>query len=423
VFQKTRKKFQELSREQQSMVFVFWIYKFVAIISGLFLAVFVYLQTQSISSFALYLATSHTALMIGFVGFGWLMGRLRISIRYNYVRAFGLFFLASLILVFLPHTFGWLLAYAIVQGIGNGVMWLTIHTMELVHTKDVGRDFYSSMVELGSQVMVVASPFIATASFIISETVLHTETYFLLFLLLPLASLAALPLLFRIPDYVPERVTLEKIRRLLAKRNVPALRYYVAGSFHYALQGVVVPVIAIVSLGTVINLGLTETVLGIVSVVAVLVLSHVRHPENRLRLMLQTIMLFLAAYAILFFFDASPIVYVVYALIVVVLKPILRVSEHVIDLYSVDMLKADGMSFYPGLLLRDFVLWIGRIVVPAAVAWLTVLIANDALLLKASIVLLGFLLLGSWAAARSLILATSHRHILPRKPDPSEMPV
>ncbi len=405
------------------MVFVFWIYKFVAVLSGIFLSVFVYLKTQSISAFVLYLAVNHTALMLGFVGFGMFMGARRISIRYNYIRAFALFFLAFLLLVLLPHTFAWLLLYAFLYGFGNGVMWLTIHTLELAHTKNEGRDFYSSMVELGSQVMVVIAPFVATASFLVSEKYLHTETYFLLFLILPLACLAALPLLFRIPDFVPPRVPLNDFRKFLIQRNVPALRYYATGSLHYALHGCVVPIMAIVSLGSAINLGLMETVLGTVSIIAIMVLSLVRHPENRLSLMLQTTVIFLVAYAMLFFFDASPIAYVAYALIVVLFKPILRVSEHVIDLYSVDLLRTNGDSFFPGLLFRDLVLWTGRILIPATMALLVAFIKNDVLVLKASVILLGVLLLGSWFAARALIQSASHRHALPRKPQTSEMPV
>jgi len=308
---------------------------------------------------------------VGFSGWGYVVAQRQISLKYNYLRAFTIYILSFLSLIFLPHDFGYLLLFAGFNGLGLGMFWVGVHSYEMLTTTEENRDFYSSMVSLGTQIFSTVSPLVATLSFYLSEQVFHLETFEILFWILPFVYLASLPFLFKLPDYTPKRIPHSEWKRLVFDPKLKKIRWYIfSGALPWGFRSALYPAISILSLKTVINIGLLQTLMGGVSILALVVLSHTRHEGNRLKILFYSVLGMMAAFSLLFFWDLSPWFFGLYSLCLTLLSPIYRVSEHVLDLKAMEQLSG-AHSFYPGLVYRDVLIWVGRSV---AIGFLLVLL-------------------------------------------------
>jgi len=360
MFQKTLHRFRELPDSTRAMIVLFWVYDFSQSIVGLFLNVFVFLETKSLFDLIIYNLVFFLFVGLGFSGWAYLLSRTQASLKYNYLRAFLIYILSFSVLIFLPHTFAYLLLFGALNGLGLGMFWVGVHGYEMLTTSNENRDFYSSMVSLGAQFFAILSPFIATLSFYLSSTIFHLETFQLLFWILPLVYLCSLPVIFKLPAYTPPKIpTVEWIRLFFSPALSTIRRYIFWGSLMAGLNSVLLPAIAILSLKTVLNLGIFQTLAGVFSILTILVLSHKRHEGNRVSILFYAIFSLILSLTLLLFWQESPVVYMLFSLLLILIQPIYRVSEHVLDLHSMDLLSGE-QGFYPGMVYRDIVIWLGR---------------------------------------------------------------
>ncbi|MFA6023779.1 MAG: MFS transporter [Candidatus Gracilibacteria bacterium] len=357
---KTLHRFRVLPDSTRAMVYLYWIYEFSQIIVGLFINIFVFELTQSLFSLALYNLVFFFFVALGFSGWGYMVAQRQISLRYNYLRAFTIYTVSFLLLLFFPRDFSHLLLFAAFNGLGLGMFWVGVHSYEMLTTTDKNRDFYSSMVSLGTQIFSILSPLIATASFYLSEYVFHLESFEILFWLLPFVYLCSFPFLFKLPEYTPKRIPHREWKRLFFAPNLRPIRAYIlAGGLPWGFRSTLIPALSLLSLKTVLNIGVLQTVVGGVSILTLLFLSHKRHEGNRVTILFYAVLLLSLSFGLLFFWDRSPAFFIVFSLVLTVVSPIYRVSEHVIDLQTMDRLTGDH-SFYPGLVYRDILIWVGR---------------------------------------------------------------
>lgn len=360
MFLKTLHRFRALPETTRAMVFLYWVYEFSQTIVGLFLNVFVFLETRSLLSLILYNFVFAFFIMLGFSGWGALMARWQISLKYNYLRAFTLYIFSFFCLIFLPREFAYFLLFAALNGLGLGMFWVGVHGYEMLTTNNKNRDFYSSMVTLGSQIISILSPLVATVSFTLSEKVFHLETFEILLWILPFIYLSSLPFLFKLPHYTPPRIPKQEWKRLFFDKKLRPMReYIVAGGLPWGFHSTLYAALSILSLKTVINLGLFQTAAGLFSVLLILFLSHKRHEGNRVKILFHAVLGLMLSAGVLLFWQVSPLVFIGVSLAMIVLKPIYRVSEHVIDLQVMEKLTGEH-SFYPGIVYRDIIIWIGR---------------------------------------------------------------
>lgn len=386
------------------MIGLFWVYEFSQIIISVFLSTFVFIQTQSLVALTWYYVFMFTGCMIGFVLWGLIMAQFRVSMRLNYLRAFAIYICSFFFLLFFPHTLSFLLAFSLFNGVGLGMFWLGVHSYEMIHTDNSNRDFYSSMVTLGSQIFAVISPLVATSSFLLSEKIFHMETFTLLLWGLPFIYLFALPFIFQLPDYYPQKIDMKEVRRLFVDKKLQVARlYYIFGDYDYALRGVVIPFFALSALGTVVHIGVLETIVGALAIFAIVILAHFRHAGNRIQIMLYAVCGLAVAEVFLFFSHLHWVFYVTYSLIAVFMRPIFRVSEHVVDLESVDLIKSDLHDFYPGLLYRDFMLWVGRMSAFLFIFFLAFFIKDNLLLGKIVVASIIVVLFVKWWCAKMVV--------------------
>ncbi len=408
MFTLTLRRFRGLPKETKAMVWLYFVYDFAEVLVGIFLNIFVFLQTDSILKLGTFNLFGFTGIILGFSVWGILVSHFKLSMRLNYLKSFAVYIASFLILIFLPHTEFYLYLFGLINGIGLGIFWVGVHSYEMLFTNDKNRDFYSSMVTAISQTLRIVGPAIATLTFIISERVLQIETFKLLFAIIPFVYLLSLPFIFSLPDYFPERIPLREWKRLFFDKKIKyARRYYIMQGFGWGFYAPTLAIIAIYSMGTVVNVGILETIVGIVSVLSVIFLSHKRHEDNRLNIMFWAVLVESIGYSLLLAWHIGPHIYIIYTLMGILSYPIYRVSEHVIDLKSVELIKEkEDASFYSGMLYRDFILGFSRIGATTTIILLA-LIFSEATTLRIGIILLvinNFLI---WWAAKCLIEKTT----------------
>lgn len=362
MFLKTLNRFRALPESTRAMVFLFWVYEFSQLIVNMFLNLFVFLKTQSMMGLVIYNLVFFAAIFFGFCVWGYVMAQWQISLKLNYLRAFVVYVLSFLILLIFHNDFFVLLLFATLNGLGLGIFWVGVHGYEMLTTDQKNRDFYSSMVSAGAGVLAIFSPLVATLSFYLAEQVLHTETFTLLFWILPFVYLLSLPFIFKLPDFTPPRIPRTEIKRLFLSASLKDIRPYIfIAGVPWGVRAVILPTIMLYSLKTVINIGLFQTVVGILSVLVVIFLSHQRHEGNRLKILSFATLCFSVNFFLLSFWLTSPYVYMLYALVMVLIQPIHRVSQHVIDLHSMELLKEGKNHFYSGMLYRDVLITAARL--------------------------------------------------------------
>ena len=162
----------------RSLVFLYWIYSFVGSAIGVFLQIYLYELFSSVRLNIIAALISFTGIMIGFCVYGYVASLFRFNARHGFLLSFasmsiGIFAMAA------SHTFLQACMAMLLVGIGGGFFWLTIHTYELVETRDEERDIYSTVLSVGDQVFSLAGPAFATL-LILGAHLLHWGDFSLL---------------------------------------------------------------------------------------------------------------------------------------------------------------------------------------------------------------------------------------------------
>jgi hypothetical protein len=355
------REFKDLRPPVRALVTLSWVYFFSGSLLDVFLQVYLYESFSSLLLNVIATLVMFTGIMVGFVVCGYLASIFRINIQSGFALSF---FATAVSVPLLLMSTGATGAYCalFLNGIGQGLFWLTIHTFELTETANHERDFYSSVLSGGAIFLDLLGPAVATAFLVISAW-LGLGTYTLLFVFIPFVYLLGLPQFRHIRRYQPERVVWHDIRHFITDRRNMSAQPYLAGSgaYHF-LATLVPPLVAFSLLGSAFSVGVYSSLLAVFSAVCVLVLATVRTEKNRLPILV-TASVLLAVYTAFVGFEFTLTTFVLYSIALGVLNPIISVSAHVIDLQTMESVGRPKADFYATMLLRDFSLWVWRFVV------------------------------------------------------------
>ncbi len=360
MFKKTLARYRELRAPVKSLVFLFWIYVFTGSMLGIFTQIYLYERFSNIPLNVIATAIFYTGVFVGFVGFGYLASLFRWNIKHGFAWSFGIMAI-SVILLLLSGTTPLAMSAMFLMGVGEGLFWITIHTFELTETKDEERDFYSSVIGSGSQILILVGPSVATLLLYLSGNILGWGNFTLLFIVAPCVYLAGFFFLGHLRDYRPERVVWDDVKHFFSdRRNQVSQAYMVATGFKHVFQLTVSPLVVLFILGTALQVGVYNTLLSVFSALALLVLAHYRTPDNRLQFF-GVASILLALLTVWLGSQFTFFALVLYSIGAGILSPIMRVSSHVIDLQTMESIGRKDRDFFATMLLRDFVLWIGRV--------------------------------------------------------------
>jgi len=347
-------------RALRSLIYLFWIYSFVSRAVGSFSQIYIYEMFSSVQLNIIAAIVTFTGIMIGFCIYGTVAALYSLNAKHGFLLSF-LFTGLGLFLLPLAHDVPQACGAVAIRGIGSGLFWLTIHTYELMETSDHERDIYSTFLSAGDQIVSLASPAFATFLIWISHP-LGVGDFTLLFLAMPPLLLLGLPALAALKDYRPAPIGRHDLVYFLAdRRNQAAQIYLIGGSASYILQHVLIPLAAVTVLGGALNVGGFNTAFAIAGALALLVVGSRRRAENRL-FILGMSSIVLVALNLTLGFSLTLATLVVYTVGTSITQPIMRVSEHVIDLRTMDGMSHHASDFYPAMILRDAALWVWRTV-------------------------------------------------------------
>jgi Major Facilitator Superfamily len=355
--------FWSMRSRLRSLVFLFWIYSFVSQAVGLFSAIYIYKLFDSVQLNIVAAMASFTGIMISFCIYGWIAAQARLNAKYGFPLSF-VFTALGLILLTFASDVPQACAAVAIRGIGSGFFWLTIHTYELMESRDHERDIYSTFLSAGNQVITFTAPAFATFLIWLSHH-LGLGEFTLLFLATPPVFLLGLPSLGALKDYRPEPIARHDLVHFVAdRRNLAAQVYLMGGAATHILLNTLIPLASIVVLGTALNVGGFNTVFAIAGALALLAVGSRRRPDNRLTILgLSTIALM--ALNLMLGYSLTLTTLIVYTIGTSVMQPVMRVSQHVIDLKTMDGMAHAASDFYPAMILRDVALWIWRMTAAA----------------------------------------------------------
>jgi len=358
MFADTYRRFRAMRPSVRSLVFIYWIYDFTIGMAGIFVQLFLYQRFSSLELNIIATIVFYTGIMFGFCLPGVLATFWRANIKYGFPISFACLALALLYLAQAQDVSHACLAMFF-WGFGQGIFWLTVNTFELLETKPGERDYYSSVLSAGAQILGLAGPACATLLIWLSGSLLNLGTYTLLFVATPAVYLIGLPFFSGLRGYVPPRIRVMDLAHYFKDRASRGAHLYVFGKGVQDMVGVIVPQLAMFAiLGTALKVGIFDTFFAVFSAVCVLALARIRTNSNRLLIYGLTLSgLALATTLLGFLFTLSALI--AYTATRSLLGPLANVSSHVLDLAVMETGKSDT-DFYATMLIRDFFLWIWR---------------------------------------------------------------
>ncbi|HXW22577.1 MAG TPA: MFS transporter, partial [Rhodomicrobium sp.] len=217
-------RFWSMRRPVRSLVYLFWISSFVSGAVAASTQIYIYQVFTSVGLNIVAGIAMFTGCMIGFCVYGAIVAQCRLNAKHGFPLSF---IVTGLGLIFLPlaHDVTEACAAATVRGIGLGLFWLTIHTYELMETRDHERDVYSTFASTGDQIVTVASAAFATLLIWLSHN-LGAGDFTLLFFVTPPIFLFGLPSIGALPDYRPEPIKKHDLVHFLTDRHNQAAQIY-----------------------------------------------------------------------------------------------------------------------------------------------------------------------------------------------------
>ncbi len=355
--------FRSMRPRLRSLIFLFWVYSFVSRAVGTFSHIYIYKMFDSVQLNIVAAMANFTGIMLGFCVYGAIAAQFRLNAKRGFLLSFA-FTALGLILLPLAGDVREACGAVAVRGIGSGLFWLTIHTYELMESRDHERDIYSTFLSAGDQIITLASPAFATFLIWLSHD-LGLGEFTLLFLATPPIFLLGLPSLGALKDYRPKPIARHDLVHFVAdRRNQAAQVYLLGGAASHILMNSLIPLVSIAVLGSALNVGGFNTVFAFAGALALLAVGSRRRPENRLAILgLSSIAL--VALNLMLGFSLTLATLIVYTVGTSVMQPVMRVSQHVIDLKTMDGMAHGASDFYPAMILRDVALWVWRMAAAA----------------------------------------------------------
>ena len=358
MFAASYRQFMALRPSVRALVFVYWIYDFTLGMAGVFVQLFLYEQFASLELNIIATIIFYTGIMAGFCIPGVLATYLRLNIKYGFATSFVCMAAALLYLVQIrdiPHAY----IAMFLWGLGQGIFWLTFNTFELSETVREERDYYSSLLAAGGQILSLAGPACATLLTWLSGSVLHLGTFTLLFLVTPAVYLFGLFFFSRLRDYRPPRIRFVDLTHYFTDRNSRGAHLYVFGKGVQDTVGVLIPqLVTFTILGSALRVGIFDTLFALFSAVCVLALARFRTENNRL--LIYGVALGSIALATVFLgYLFTLVALVIFTAARSFFGPFANTSSHVLDLAVMETGRSDT-DFYATMIVRDAFLWLWR---------------------------------------------------------------
>lgn len=401
-------KFKELSLPNKSLVYLVWIFFLWNAIVTFFINVYIF---KAHNSYPILLATTiFFGLMSGisFILWWYAISKYRKDIKFSYYISYIFFILSFISLFFFKNDLHWAFIFYFFYSSGYGLFRNWIHTQEINNITDKQRDFYTSSVAFGRNLLFNFVPFIISIIFV-SLNFIWFDPYYIVLLAMPCFYFISLAFINDLAPYSPEPLKIKEIKKSLSFRwSKYSSLYYLLSWFKSLIEAIIFVLIWVIFLKNEVNIWFFQWVLGLFSTYVVAHLWLRRHEWNRFKYyaffsFLMVINIFLLVLNFNLFF------YIWYSLILLILAPQIRTSEHIYNLSLMDNLKDEKGDNYTSIITREIYMvsarvlgWILLFVLYKIFDWDLITMAKITLLTYMSIYSLNVFLIYSWEKKEKL---------------------
>lgn len=352
--------FLQLSPSNKALVYLNWSYAFCMTIAATFVGIYVYKINHSFETLILFALIYFAAILFGFSGTGTFLASFQINTKYVFYLSYTSFILGYMVLLFWGWGEGSAFFYGASSGLGVGLYFNGIHVQELATIQDQERDFYSSLLSIGKSLIKVVIPFLVAALFFFAEVV-KVDAYLMLFSPIPLLFLASMAAVHKVSDYTPKNIQKADVKNFLniKKYWIGHLVFLISG-LQDAMLHIILPLTALFLLKTEVNIGLFQGILGLISTLLVMWLALKRTPKNRWAYIRLFWGLLFGAF-LMFSLSFSLWSYTFFSLALLLLQPLYSPSFHTYNLMLMDAIKTETSDFYPAMIMREFLVWLWRL--------------------------------------------------------------
>lgn len=348
-----------LNTQSLAIVKIMFFYNFSSVVLNTFFGAIIYKINNSLMDLLIYSLIMICVADLSFIVFGVLISIFKSSMKKNYYFSIIVNTLSYIWLVFNNSSIFDFYIFGVLHGLSTGTYWLSLHTYELSHTKDKDRDFYASVLSLGTQVLKLIVPFLSTIIFYISIKIFNNE-YLLLLYIIPLIYIFSLRPLKDINEFKAQRLFIKEFKKkLFTHENKIITIYTFFDSFKFGNLIVLNSYVTIVALNSLLNIGIATTIFSIVTLLLTGIISNYRNFDNRILIMFIGILGVIFAYLPLYY-EINFYTYIWWSLMLIIFNPLYEITSRVINLYSMEKLKIED-SFYTSMIYRTSILWLGRV--------------------------------------------------------------
>lgn len=386
----------------RSLLYLFWIYAFTGSLVTTFIQIAIFKMFSSVSANIISTMLTFTGTMVGFCVFGYIVSHYRLDAKQGFYYSF-VSFAAGVWILSQVTTVDAAYFATFVYGLGTGFFWLTVHTYELTETKDEERDFYSSVLSSGKKFITILGPLCATGIIWASVNIFHVSSFGLLFLVAPLFYLLGLFCFKGIKTYRPEKIELDDVKHFfLEKKNRAAQPYLFGGGMQHLAGSVIIPLTLFYVLGTELHVGIYSTLVGGFSIITTLILGHYRNKGNRMFLF-GIAAAGISLLTVVLGYSLTLVALIIFTIGTTILDPVMQVSDHVVALRTMESIGRKNKDFYATMILRDFSLWIYRMLAGGVLLLLSYFYTSTSELMSIGLYLLAAAVIITFAGARLLV--------------------
>jgi len=341
----------------------------------------VYDITSDTVSLLVFIAVRMAGMFVVFSIYGFAAHHLRIDLKYSNLIYVITLLLSFTILYFSNYNIYALYLFIFIYGAAVGVFWIGQHNYILNTLDSKTTDIYSSILGVGKEINTLLVPSVAVSSFYISEHILKWGAYDIFVIVLFFSTLF---MTFKVgvsKSYKVKKVSLKRfIKHAKKEKYLKELFIYnLARGLKTPLFLVFASYVALEALKTPINIGVVEIVTSLITIYVSIYISSAKHSTNRLKLMLMSIALYTISFVILMLLKVSAIGYVIFVLVSIVSNPLFKTTETLIDIRTMGLLYV-GDSYHLGIMLRETLLIVGRVVM--VIALITIFNISDDIVLN-----------------------------------------
>ncbi len=359
MFKKFIQNFNKLPLSNKSMVYLMWIYWVWQLIVNIFINIYIYKINKSLESVIFYNIFFYTFCLIWFSWIWYFMSVFRKDIINMYYISYISFILSFILLFLLNNSIYWIYLFWTIYWFWTWAFWCAVHTQELKNITNKNRDFYSSSIWIWNNLISVIFPILIAFTFYLSGFY-NFNAYLIIFFILPFFYIISFIFIKNIDSYIPSSINNKDFTNFfnLSKYKYWHL-YFLFNWLDQWIATVILSIIGFILLKTEINIWVFNSVLTLFSIFILIHFSHKRQEKNRLKYFF-ILSIIISILYIMFWMFFWLITYIIFSLILIFIRPMFRVSEHVYDLAMMDNIKVWDSDFYPAMLFREILLWIGR---------------------------------------------------------------